>query len=100
VTHRRSQEYSIDTTNINLGTNMFLNEFGIILSKSKQKKHYQQKIPSIDVAGEFWLNQLDKHFFVIYLPNLLIDITNKKEYKITDELLLKQMHHWINSFVR
>jgi hypothetical protein len=93
-------KYSIDTTNVNIGTNIFLNEFGIILSKSKQKKHYQQKISGIDVAGEFWLNQSDKHFFIICLPNLLIDITNKKEYKIADELLLKQMYHWINNLVR
>jgi hypothetical protein len=97
---KESHRYSIDTTNINIGTNMFLNEFGIILSKSKQNKHYQQKIAGIEIAGEFWLNQSDKHFFIICLPNLLIDITSKKEYRITDKLLLKQMNNWINSLVR
>lgn len=87
---------SIDTTNINIGVDIFLNEFGIILSKSKQKKHFQQKIAGIEIAGEFWYNQSEKHFFIICLPNLLIDITNRKEYRITDELLLKQMNNWIN----
>jgi hypothetical protein len=29
-------KYLIDTTNINTTTNMFLNEFGLILSKTKQ----------------------------------------------------------------
>lgn len=91
------KKYSIDTTNINIGEDMFLNEFGVILSKSKQKKHWQQKIAGIKVAGEFWFNQSDKHFFIICLPNLLIDITNKREYRITDELLLEQMNNWINN---
>lgn len=91
------KKYSIDTTNINIGEDMFLNEFGVILSKSKQKKHCQQKIAGIEVAGEFWLNQSDKYFFIICLPNLLIDITNKREYRITDELLLEQMNNWINN---
>jgi hypothetical protein len=87
----------VDTTNINTTTNMFLNEFGLILSKTKQNKHFQQKITGIDIAGEFWLNQSDKHFFIICLPNRLIDITNRKEYKITEESLLKQMNDWINN---
>ncbi len=91
------EKYSIDTTNINIVTDMFLNEFGSILCKSKQKKHFQQKIAEIEVAGEFWLNQSDKHFFTICMPNLLIDITNKKEYIITDELLVKQLKDWINT---
>jgi hypothetical protein len=92
--------HSIDTTNINIGANMFLNQFGMILSKSKQKKHFQQKIAGIEIAGEFWLNKSDKHFFIICLPNLLIDITNRKEYRITDEILLKQINDWIDSLVR
>ena len=87
----------IDTTNVNTETDMFLNEFSIILTKSKQSKHFQQKIAGIEIAGEFWFNQLDKHFFIICLPNLLIDITNRKEYRITDKLLLKQMNDWINN---
>lgn len=85
----------VDTTNINTGANKFLNEFGMILSQSKRKKHYQQKITGIDVAGEFWFNQSDKHFFIICLPNLLIDITDKKEYRINDDFLLKQIQNWI-----
>jgi hypothetical protein len=88
---------SIDTTNINIGADMFLEEFSIILTKSKQNKHFQQKISGIEVAGEFWFNQSDKYFFIICLPNLLIDITNKKEYRITDQLLIKQMNDWINN---
>lgn len=88
---------SVDTTNLNIGTNMFLNEFEAILHKSKQKKHHQQKIAGINIAGEFWLNQSDKHFFIICSPNILIDITNKKEFVITDKQLLAQMHSWINN---
>ena len=64
--------YSVDTTNINIGTNLFLNEFETILLKSKQVKHRQQKISGISVAGEFWYNQSDKHFFC-YLFAWLID---------------------------
>jgi hypothetical protein len=94
---KEPEKNSIDTTNINIGVDMFLNEFGIILTKSIQKKHSQQKIAGIEIAGEFWLNQSDKHFFIICLPNLLIDITNKKEYRVPDELLLKQMNDWINN---
>ena len=60
------------TTNINIGTNLFLNEFETILLKSKQVKHRQQKISGISVAGEFWYNQSDKHFFC-YLFAWLID---------------------------
>lgn len=91
------KRYSINTTNINIETDKFLTEFGAILSRSKQKKYRQQKIAEIEVAGEFWLNQSDKHFFIICLPNLLIDITDKKEYKITDDLLLNQMNKWLNN---
>jgi hypothetical protein len=90
-------KYSIDTTNVNIGTDIFLNEFGVILNKAKRNKHFQQKIAGIEIAGEFWLNQSDKHFFIICLPNLLIDITSKREYRITDKLLLKQMNDWINN---
>ena len=64
--------YSVDTTNINIGTNLFLNEFETILLKSKQVKHRQHKISGISVAGEFWYNQSDKHFFC-YLFAWLID---------------------------
>lgn len=91
--------HSVDTTNINIGTNLFLNEFESILLKSKQVKHRQQKISGISVAGEFWYNQSDKHFFIICLPDLLIDISTRKEYRITDESLLKQMYDWIDCSV-
>lgn len=86
----------VDTTNINTGTSKFIHEFDMILSQSKRKKHYQQKIIGIDVAGEFWVNQSDKHFFIICLPNLLIDMTDKKEYRINDDILLKQIRNWID----
>jgi len=89
-------KYSIDTTNINIVKNMFLNEFNKILSETKSKKQYQQKITGINIAGEFWINS-KCHFFIICEPNLLIDITNKKKYKITDKLILTQMQNWINS---
>lgn len=92
-------KYSIDTTNINIGPNMFLSEFNSILSetKARKRKHFQQKIAGISIAGEFWFNQSTKHYFIICLPELLIDITDKKEYVITDETLLNQMNDWINS---
>jgi hypothetical protein len=90
-------KHSIDTANVNVGTDIFLNEFSVILNKSKRNKHLQQKIAGIEIAGEFWLNQSDKHFFIICFPDLLIDFTDKREYRITDKLLLKQMNDWINN---
>jgi hypothetical protein len=41
------------------------------------------------------INQINI-FFVICLPGLLIDISTKKEYIITDESLSKQMYDWID----
>lgn len=40
-------------------------------------------------------NEVEK-ITVICLPNLLIDMTNKKEYRINDDILLKQIRNWID----
>ncbi len=93
---KEPERYSIDTTNINTGKGRFLNEFGVILAKSKRKKHCQQKITGIEVAGEFWSNQSDRYFFIICPPNILINITNKEEYRIIDKFLLKELYKWMS----
>jgi len=43
----------VDTTNINIVTNMFYDEFSEILSTSKRSRHFQQKIAGENIAGEF-----------------------------------------------
>ena len=96
--HIRKKDGSllVDTTNINIGTNMFLAEFSEILSTSKRSRHFQQKIAGENIAGEFWLNS-NRHFFIFfYSSRLLIDFTDRKEYKITDEVLLQKIYDWIN----
>lgn len=40
-------------------------------------------------------NEVEK-ITVICLPNLLIDMTDKKEYRINDDILLKQIRNWID----
>lgn len=91
-------ECLVDTTNIN-SQNVFLNEFNLILSKSKSRKHYQHKMSDISMAGVFLLDSV-AHHFIICFPNMLVDLTEKKEYKITDELLLSKLHTWMNGLER
>ena len=89
-------ERFVDTTNINVGENMFLSEFNKILSETRSRKHFQQKLPEISIAGEFWISSR-RHFFIFFESGLLIDMTDRKEYRITDKLLLIQMQGWIDS---
>ena len=92
-------ECFVDTTNINVGENTFLSEFSKILSETSSRRHFQQKIAEISIAGEFWINSRC-HFFIFCEPDLLIDMTDRKEYRITDKLLLTQMQSWIDSLKR
>ena len=87
-------ECLVDTANIN-SQNAFLNEFSLILSNTERRKHFHRKMGSIIAAGEFRLDLVD-HYFIVCFPNLIIDLTDKKEYKIKDEILLSKLNMWIN----
>jgi len=87
----------IDTTNINVGENLFLNEFSQILFGIRPRRHFPQKFGGISIAGEFWIDS-KRHFFILFEPpGLLIDVTNRREYRIRDEAMRAQIQNWINS---
>lgn len=86
--------FGVDTTNVN-SQNAFLEEFSLILSKSKRRWQIPDKMAGIIAAGEFRLDSVD-HYFIIVFPNLLVDITDKRQYKIKDEILFSKLNTWIN----
>jgi hypothetical protein len=86
----------INKKNVN-SNNHFETEFGTILSNSKKKKHFQQKISNIDFAGEFLIGDSVKHYFVICRPNRIIDFTTRSEYWITNQSLLEKVNSWLET---
>ena len=54
--------------------------FEQLINTSRQKKHLQRKLTGITFAGEFFSNEV-KHFFIFFKDaNLIIDLTDKREY--------------------
>lgn len=96
---RQPSAYMIDTINTNYEQETSLSIFDSILKNSKKRKHHQKKIADIEIAGEFWFDCSDKHFF-IYAGNKLIDFTAQSEYKITDHELLNDIKGWINTIIK
>ena len=89
-------EYKIDTSNINTKDDSFIEEFSEIIAKSKRRKHSQQKL-TIDLAGEFWINKSDRHFFIVCLPDLIIDMSKRTEYRLTDKIQIKHLQYWVEN---
>ena len=73
----------IDVTNVNTGL-ISNKEFTNLLRSCKVKKHYQKKIGGIDFSGEFKIGNV-KHYFIVCGWGLIVDFTDKIEYKCTNE---------------
>ncbi|MDT8413009.1 MAG: hypothetical protein RQ875_11130 [Vicingaceae bacterium] len=80
----------IDITNVNTGI-ISDKEFSNLLRNCKAKKHYQKKIGGIDFSGEFKIGNVT-HYFIVCGWGLIVDFTDKVEYKCTEENTEKFNH--------
>ena len=62
-----------------------LNLLDGLLSSSKKKRHYQQKISGIDVAFSYDDSSGNSHYMLIVHRNKIVDLTSRKEYIIKDK---------------
>lgn len=85
----------VDATNSKSDTIFSKKRLSSILNKTKRSQHLQKKITDINIAGEFWTTTSSyKHYFVLCSENLFIDLTEKKEYLITNKTDLTQIELW------
>ena len=77
--HPRDCGAQVDTSNINVRNLLTPADFMQLLKTAKKKRHFQQKIAGVVFAGEMMIEG-QKHFYLYFGPDLLIDLTARINY--------------------